>query len=317
MARTRSSGSGSPLLALASIVVAIAALHLAKEILVPLALAIFLSFLLTPLADRLEGWGLGRIPSVISVVAVTFVILGFLGWIVTSQLVDLSVQLPDWKDEIIDKIQELKPDSAVLDKVTQTIDEVTRRSARRSLQSPKSQTAAGSKRQWTRRPLVRAGEPIESGTGLLDRLTRQIKVAGEQEPMDVRVVGLPPSPLEQIRELARPHRRAALGSRHRRRARHLYPSQARRPAESPPAAVRRLQSPCLDGSADRRYRPGEQVSADAVSHQRRLRHLRGSRAGRDRRAQRDHLGRAELLAPILAVHRPVALGDHAAGRVVR
>lgn len=87
---------------MASIVVAIAALHLAKEILVPLALAIFLSFLLTPLADRLEGWGLGRIPSVISVVAVTFVILGFLGWIVTSQLVDLSVQLPDWKEEIID-----------------------------------------------------------------------------------------------------------------------------------------------------------------------------------------------------------------------
>ena len=195
MARTRSSGSGSPLLTLASIVVAITALHLAKEILVPLALAIFLSFLLTPLADRLEGWGLGRIPSVISVVAVTFVILGFLGWIVTSQLVDLSVQLPDWKDEIVEKIQELKPDSEVLDKVTQTIDEVSKKVSEEKPAKPEEPDAAGSKANESADGS--AGEPSEE-TGLLDRLTRQIKAPAKQEPMDVRVVGLPPSPLEQI-----------------------------------------------------------------------------------------------------------------------
>jgi len=195
MARTRSSGSGSPLLTLASIVVAIAALHLAKVILVPLALAIFLSFLLTPLADRLEGWGLGRIPSVISVVAVTFVILGFLGWIVTSQLVDLSVQLPNWKDEIIVKIQDLKPDSAVLDKMTQTLDEVSKEVSEEKPADSEEPDAAESTANASADGS--AGE-ASAGTGLLDRLTRQIKAPAKQEPMDVRVVGLPPSPLEQI-----------------------------------------------------------------------------------------------------------------------
>jgi predicted PurR-regulated permease PerM len=184
------------LLALASIVVAIAALHLAKEILVPLALAIFLSFLLTPLADRLEGWGLGRIPSVISVVAVTFMVLGFLGWIVTSQLVDLSVQLPEWKDEIIVKIQELKPNSTVLDKVTQTIDEVSQKvSEERPENAPESDSNATAENSSAASSITEAPE----ASGLLDRLTRQIKAPAEQEPMEVRVVGLPPSPLEQIR----------------------------------------------------------------------------------------------------------------------
>ncbi|QDT75496.1 AI-2E family transporter [Lacipirellula limnantheis] len=195
MARTRSTGSGSPLLTLASIVVAIAALHLAKEILVPLALAIFLSFLLTPLADRLESWGLGRIPSVISVVAVTFMILGLLGWIVTSQLVDLSVQLPDWKDEIIVKIQELKPDSAVLDKVTQTIDEVSQKV---SEEAPPSGSDADATSPAENSSAAGTSAKATEGTGLLDRLTQQIKAPANQEPMEVRVVGLPPSPLEQI-----------------------------------------------------------------------------------------------------------------------
>jgi predicted PurR-regulated permease PerM len=196
MARTRSSAAGSPLLALAAIVVAIAALHLAKEILVPLALAIFLSFLLTPLADRLEGWGVGRIPSVISVVAVTFMILGFLGWIVTSQLVDLSVQLPEWKDEIIVKIQKLKPDSSVLDEVTRTIDEVSQKVSEE--RTPNAAESDGNPTTENASAASSATETTE-GTGLLDRLTRQIQAPAEQEPMEVRVVGLPPSPLEQIR----------------------------------------------------------------------------------------------------------------------
>lgn len=195
MARTRPNDSGSPLLTLASIVVAIAALHLAKEILVPLALAIFLSFLLTPLADRLESWGLGRIPSVISVVAVTFMILGLLGWIVTSQLVDLSVQLPDWKDEIIVKIQELKPDSAVLDKVTQTIDEVSQKVSEEAPPSGSDADAASSAETSS---AAGTAAKANEGAGLLDRLTQQIKAPANQEPMEVRVVGLPPSPLEQI-----------------------------------------------------------------------------------------------------------------------
>ena len=98
----RRSRSASPLFILTSIVVAIAALYFAKEILLPFALAVLLSFLLTPLANRLERLklgplGLGRVPSVLLVVAMTFVVLGGVGWVVTSQLVELAANCRNTK----------------------------------------------------------------------------------------------------------------------------------------------------------------------------------------------------------------------------
>src|SRR5215211_4326996 len=101
MARARD--TTSPLLTLAAFVVAIAALHLAKEILLPIALAILISFLLTPLANRLEHWGFGRVLSVIAVVSVSFAALGLLTWVVMSQFVDLGAQLPSYKTTLIRK----------------------------------------------------------------------------------------------------------------------------------------------------------------------------------------------------------------------
>lgn len=119
MARARN--SSSPLFTLAALVVAVAALHLAKEILLPLALAILISFLLTPLANRLEQWRLGRVFSVISVVGVAFVVLGLLGWVVTSQVVDLGVQLPTYRDNLVAKIRQIKPESKTFQGISDTL----------------------------------------------------------------------------------------------------------------------------------------------------------------------------------------------------
>ena len=61
---------------LAGLLVAAAVLYLAREVLIPLALAILLSFLLAPVVRRLEHWRLGRIPSTIIAVAVGSVQFG-------------------------------------------------------------------------------------------------------------------------------------------------------------------------------------------------------------------------------------------------
>ena len=71
-------------------VVAIAALYFAKEVLLPLALAILLSFLLAPLVTRLEKWGSRRIPAVLVVVAVAFSALGGLGYLLAYQIYDIA-----------------------------------------------------------------------------------------------------------------------------------------------------------------------------------------------------------------------------------
>jgi predicted PurR-regulated permease PerM len=58
----------------AAVVVVGAALYFARAILIPFALALLLSFLLTPLVIRLQSWGMKRIPVVISMVAVAFIL---------------------------------------------------------------------------------------------------------------------------------------------------------------------------------------------------------------------------------------------------
>src|SRR3954467_5381088 len=94
-----------PLFILVAMLTALAALYFAREILLPVALAILLSFLLTPLANRLERWRIPRMLSVVLVVAMSFSVLGLLGWVVTDQLVELSRQLPANKQNLIKKTQ--------------------------------------------------------------------------------------------------------------------------------------------------------------------------------------------------------------------
>ncbi len=64
---------------LGSIAVVVAALYLAKGVLVPLTLAVLLSFLLSPLCDWLERRSLGRVPAVLVTAILGFARLGARG----------------------------------------------------------------------------------------------------------------------------------------------------------------------------------------------------------------------------------------------
>src|SRR5438270_12183114 len=70
---------------LASIAVVVAALYLAQDVLIPLALATLLPFLLSPLVARLERCRLGRVPAVVVVAALAVGRLGVLGGVVVGQ----------------------------------------------------------------------------------------------------------------------------------------------------------------------------------------------------------------------------------------
>src|SRR3954447_15804271 len=101
----------SPLFILVAMVTAIFALYIAKAILLPVSLAILISFLLTPLADRLERRRIPRVVAVVSLVAISFAVMGALGWVVTNQLVQVTNELQEneHKQDLIDKLQRLRP----------------------------------------------------------------------------------------------------------------------------------------------------------------------------------------------------------------
>ena len=105
------------------IMIVVAVLYVAKEIFVPLALALMFSFVLAPLVTRFERLKIGRMPSVLLAVLIAFGIVGGVGYLVGNQLVDLTYKLPSYQQNIATRIATLKktnPDSA-MSKASQTI----------------------------------------------------------------------------------------------------------------------------------------------------------------------------------------------------
>ena len=79
-------------------------LYLAQKILVPLALAVLLAFILTPVVDFLHRRGLWRVPSVLLVVVLSLLLMGGIGLALTFQLKSLAADLPQYQKNIAQKI---------------------------------------------------------------------------------------------------------------------------------------------------------------------------------------------------------------------
>jgi predicted PurR-regulated permease PerM len=102
----------------------VAALYIARDLLIPLSLAGLLTFLLAPLVSRLERW-LGRICAVLLVVLLIFTGLGGVGWVLTRQLVDLATKLPDYKENISLKLRAFQtPNGSAFTKLSETVEEL-------------------------------------------------------------------------------------------------------------------------------------------------------------------------------------------------
>lgn len=82
-------------------------LYLAQAILVPVALAVLLAFLLTPVVLTFERY-VGRVPAVLATVLVTFTALAVVGWVVTQQLASVAQELPTYRHNIHQKILDVR-----------------------------------------------------------------------------------------------------------------------------------------------------------------------------------------------------------------
>jgi predicted PurR-regulated permease PerM len=86
--------SGSTLTSVVIGVVVVAALYFGREVLVPIALAILLSFVLSPLVGILRSWYFPRAIAVLLVVFFAFVAIFALGTLMVSQVNELASDLP-------------------------------------------------------------------------------------------------------------------------------------------------------------------------------------------------------------------------------
>ena len=96
-------------------------LYVGRDIFIPIAIAILVSFVLSPPILLLRRWGLGRIPSVLAVVLSGLIMLFLVSAVVTRQISDLAVDLPNYQATVTTKIAKLRDavtDNALVAKVS-------------------------------------------------------------------------------------------------------------------------------------------------------------------------------------------------------
>ena len=126
MARSTPLPGSSRFLPLIAFVLSIAALYFAREVLIPFALAVLFSFMLTPVVKGLERLRLGRVPSVGIVVLVSLLVAGAIGWVVSNQLIDVISQLPSYRENIHNKVEALRgPAGGALKKAADNVRELS------------------------------------------------------------------------------------------------------------------------------------------------------------------------------------------------
>src|SRR6478735_12728522 len=86
----------------------LAALYFGREIFVPFALAVLLSFVLAPFVMRLRVWRIPRTISVLVVVFIGFSIIFSLGGLMVSQATRLAAKLPGYQQTLSDKVESLR-----------------------------------------------------------------------------------------------------------------------------------------------------------------------------------------------------------------
>ncbi len=97
-------GRYRPFLLLGGLVLVAATLQWAQKFLIPLALAVLLTFVLAPLVNLLQRRGLPRIPAALLVVLLAILVVAALGLGLTLQARRLAGELPQYRENIAHKV---------------------------------------------------------------------------------------------------------------------------------------------------------------------------------------------------------------------
>jgi predicted PurR-regulated permease PerM len=158
----------------------IAALYFGREIFVPIALAILLSFVLAPLVGLLQRARIPRAAAVVSIVVLAFMIIFGLGTLIANQLSQLAGDLPVYQSTMREKIKSVRgatASSGTLERAADMLQELSR-----ELDKPKDDKAGHDS-------IARLGSPNAART---------------VTPVPVEVRQPDPGALENLRSLIAP-----------------------------------------------------------------------------------------------------------------
>ena len=167
-----------PVLTAASLIsaaVLVGFLYWAQVILLPIALATLITFLLSPLVTRLHYWGLPRIPAVIAVVLVAGVAVTSVAYVVTLQVADLAAELPSYRGNIKEKLSDVRGmmRGGVLERLQLMLEDITRELEEEEEQAESAGPTGGepTEAQVEEEPVPVEVKPEESALGVADTQT--------------------------------------------------------------------------------------------------------------------------------------------------
>jgi len=162
----------------------VAALYLAREILIPLAFAVTLSMILAPFVGVLQKLRLGRVPSALLVVVIATASLAGVSWVIFNQLISVAIELPAYRENINKKLDAINaPGKSALWRAAASVKEVGKQIATPPAVAPPPDVAAATN----------------------DRKIRRVATPPPPaHPMAVQVVEQPGSELQYLESIVEP-----------------------------------------------------------------------------------------------------------------
>jgi predicted PurR-regulated permease PerM len=186
------------LLTLVSVVVVIAALYVGREVLVPITLAVLLSFVLAPLVALLRRAMLGRVPSVILAVVLALGIILAIGGVIGMQVAQLAESIPQYADTVRGKVDSVR--SFTIGKLNAVVGDIgsEMRHTAPASEPPAPTASAGKPATTSSKP---AAAPVASTTALGSMLASN---GDAQKPIPVEVQQPGMTPLEIANRIISP-----------------------------------------------------------------------------------------------------------------
>ena len=175
--------SGSAVTTVFFITLIAAFLFVAREVLIPIALAVLLSFVLSPVVRLLERWYLPRSLSVVAVVVIAFGVIFALGSLLVAQVNQLATDLPSYRTTLSDKIKSVRGitgGSSTLERASEVLQDLSK-----EIEAPKPGAPAANSRlpSLTGKPIpVEVRQPeasaLETFVALITPLVHPLAMTG-------------------------------------------------------------------------------------------------------------------------------------------
>lgn len=163
----------------ASVVTTVAALYFGREVFLPIAVALLLTFAIAPVVSWLKRAGVPRIAAVIASVAGAFAALSLFSFVVATQVSDLAQNIPIYQINILTKVRALKENSlggGIVSRLSGVIERVGQEIDRQEPQLPSA--AEAPKRDPIPVEVVSHEKPLEVLQNLIGPLISPLASAG-------------------------------------------------------------------------------------------------------------------------------------------